>query len=58
MAAVKNESFLKVSVMWTKRKWSVVHVIMKKIRVVMARRSNGGEVRVEEEILRDSGGGF
>lgn len=30
---------------------------MKKIRMVMARRSNGGEARVEEEILRDSGGG-
>lgn len=55
---MKNENFLKVSVMWAKRKWSVVHVTVKKIRVIMARRSNGGELRVEEEILRDSGGGF
>lgn len=55
---MKNESFLKVSVMWAKSKWSVAHVIVKKIRMVMARRSNGGEARVEEEILRDGGGGF
>lgn len=58
MAAVKNKRFLEVRIVRTSRKRSVIHIPMKKIRMVVTRRSNGADLRVEDKISRYSRAGF
>ena len=58
MTAVKNKRLLDVRIVRASRKRSVIHIPMKKIRMVVTRRSNGTDLRVEDKISRYSRTGF
>ena len=55
VAATEDDGFDEVGVERAEREWGVVHVLVEEVKVVTARRGDGGEVGVEEEVGGDGG---